>query len=76
MRRTKMIKEITDNAITMTCKGKEMLKLCDTGDIYVKGVLCENNKEVVQAAFEWFVLAKEDVINCPKCGHQLLKTDE
>lgn len=34
-------------------KGGEILKLCPNGDIFVKGRLAENDKEVVDALKEW-----------------------
>lgn len=32
---------------------REMLKLCSNGDIFVKGKLVENDKEVIEALREW-----------------------
>ena len=34
-------------------KSKEILKLCENGDIFVKGRLAENDKEVVDALREF-----------------------
>jgi hypothetical protein len=33
--------------------GREILKLCENGDIFVKGKLAENDKEVVNALREF-----------------------
>jgi hypothetical protein len=33
--------------------GREILKLCENGDIFVKGKLAENDKEVVDALREF-----------------------
>lgn len=38
---------VQDNA------GREILKLCENGDIFVKGKLAENDKEVVDALREF-----------------------
>ena len=38
---------VQDNA------GREILKLCENGDIFVKGKLAENDKEVVDALQEF-----------------------
>jgi hypothetical protein len=34
---------------------KEILKLCENGDIFVKGKLAENDKEVVDALREFLI---------------------
>ena len=39
--------------ITFVFSGEEILKLCENGDIYVKGRLAENDKEVVDAFREF-----------------------
>ena len=33
--------------------GREILKLCENGDIFIKGKLAENDKEVVDALREF-----------------------
>lgn len=39
--------------ITFTVGGKDMLVLKENGDIFVKGRLVENDKEVVEGFKEW-----------------------
>jgi len=47
-------KEFKSNAISFfTNECNEMIKLCDNGDIFVKGKLIENDKEVVDAMREF-----------------------
>lgn len=36
------------NSINFNCGGKEIISLRENGDIYVKGKLIENDKEVVE----------------------------
>ena len=62
------IQQPESNEITMVCNNREMLKLCDNGDIYVKGVLCENNKEIVQTAQEFFMFVNVEITHCVKCA--------
>ena len=38
--------------ITLMCPSQEMIRLEDSGDIYVKGKLVENDKEVVEGMRE------------------------
>ena len=42
--------------MAQTPEVKEMLKICANGDIFVKGKLVENNKEVVDALREFLKL--------------------
>ena len=42
----------SDNSYRLYGEGKEIIKLCPNGDIYVKGKLVENDKEVVQGMRE------------------------
>ena len=65
-----------ESGITMRCRDKEMLKLCGNGDIFVKGVLCANNIEIVDAAYEFFTLARHEATHCPKCNWVLVKTED
>ena len=47
-------KEIENNTIHFFTNGNnEIIKLCDNGDIFVKGKLIENDKEVVDAMREF-----------------------
>ena len=47
-------KEIESNTIRFfTDENNEIIKLCDDGDIFVKGKLIENDKEVVDAMREF-----------------------
>lgn len=48
-------KDLEKNTIFLSKdkKGQEILKLCPNGDIFVKGRLAENDKEVVYALKEW-----------------------
>lgn len=47
-------KEIKSNTIQFfTNENNEIIKLCDNGDIFVKGKLIENDKEVVDAMREF-----------------------
>lgn len=47
-------KEIKSNTIQFfTNENNEIIKLCDNGDIFVKGKLIENEKEVVDAMREF-----------------------
>lgn len=48
--------------------GKILLKLCSNGDIYVKGELTENNKEVVDAVKEFFLNQARRTVFCCGCG--------
>jgi hypothetical protein len=41
--------DLEPNSILFSCEGKEMLKLCPNGDIFVHGRLADNDKEVVDA---------------------------
>lgn len=60
--------------ITMHVGGKEQLKLCGNGDIYVRGELCDNNKEIIQAAHDFFLVARLDITHCSKCGEIMHET--
>jgi len=47
-------KEFESNTIHFFTNGNnEIIKLCDNGDIFVKGKLIENDKEVVDAMREF-----------------------
>ncbi len=47
-------KKFENNAIHFfTNENNEIIKLCDNGDIFVKGKLIENDKEVVDAMREF-----------------------
>ena len=47
-------KEFESNTIQFfTNENNEIIKLCDNGDIFVKGKLIENDKEVVDAMREF-----------------------
>lgn len=54
---TPIIKE--DSNISFIIKGKEILRLCENGDIYINRELAENNKEVVNGMAEFLVKAQE-----------------
>ena len=41
------------NKITFMCGDKEMIRLEANGDIYVKGVLAENNIDVVEGMIDF-----------------------
>lgn len=43
-----------------TCKDglNPLIKLCSNGDIFIRGVFCENDKEVVEAMREFFGISK------------------
>lgn len=52
---------ITSDICIGKYNNKILLKLCSNGDIYVKGELCDNRKEIVDAAYEFFcVQAREN----------------
>jgi len=44
---------LVDNNITFSTNGKEVLKLDENGDIFVKGNLVENDKDVVDTMREF-----------------------
>ncbi|MBK5474328.1 hypothetical protein JFU54_28505 [Bacillus sp. TH19] len=46
--------------IIFNAGGKEIITLKSNGDIFVKGELVENNKEVVDGLKEFLKVAKED----------------
>lgn len=48
--------------ITFNHKDTEIIKLCGNGDIYVKGKLIENDKELVEGLRFWLLQMR-----CPKC---------
>jgi hypothetical protein len=39
-------------------QNQEILKLCENGDVFVKGRLAENDKEVVDALREFLIMNK------------------
>jgi len=41
------------NSITFNAGGLEMLRLCDSGEIYVKTKLCTSDKETVRVFKQW-----------------------
>jgi hypothetical protein len=43
------------NDFTFICanENNEILRLCENGDILIRGILCENDKEVVDAMREF-----------------------
>jgi hypothetical protein len=45
--------DFESNTICFSNEGKEMLKLCPNGDIFVHGRLADNDKEVVDALREF-----------------------
>ena len=47
----------SNSVIFSTGDGDEALKLCDNGDIFIKGKLIENDKEVVDAMREFLKIA-------------------
>ena len=60
-----------DNIIFHLRGRSEFLKLCGNGDIWVKGVLIENDKELVTGLREFFDGTRLRLMNhsCSKCGH-------
>lgn len=62
----------TDENIVFSFQEKEMLKLCENGDIFVKGNLIENDKDVVNGFREiiadWWTMTK--ATDHYKRGHQ------
>lgn len=48
-------------AITFTVDGIQLMKFANNGEIYVKGELADDNKKIVQAAWDCFILIREDV---------------
>ncbi len=45
----KPLSPLEENTIVFCMAKKEILKLCENGDIFVQGRLAENDKEVVDA---------------------------
>ena len=55
---TAMITIPQSGEITFTCGTIEMIKLTDSGDIFVKGKLIENDKEVIEGMREFLKIMK------------------
>lgn len=45
--------------VTISCGNIEMMRFCPNGDIFVKGKLTTNDKEVVDMFREWLKTPKE-----------------
>lgn len=56
----KLARDTSHNSINFMVGGQEIISLKSTGDIYVKGKLIENDKEVVDGMRELLKLASGD----------------
>ncbi|EJS15352.1 hypothetical protein QRE62_22650 [Bacillus mycoides] len=55
----KLARDTTHDSIILKVGEQEIVSLKSNGDIYVKGELVENNKEVVDGLKEFLKVAKE-----------------
>lgn len=56
----RLVRDTSQDSINFMVGGQEIISLKSTGDIYVKGKLIENDKEVVDGMRELLKLASGD----------------
>ncbi|HDR8486961.1 TPA: hypothetical protein QC445_003784 [Bacillus cereus] len=54
----KLVRDTSQDSINFMMGGKKIISLESTGDIYVKGKLVENDKEVVDGMRELLMLSR------------------